>query len=76
MASTSEQFNLFSSIFQFLSLLLSFRKFLSLSEACRGKVMVACTKSQQRKKEESERLKGDREIRSSLLILDLNGSKL
>ena len=32
--------------------------------------MVAYTKPQQRKKEESERLRGE-EIRSSLLILDL-----
>ena len=36
--------------------------------------MVAYAKPQQRKKEESKRLKG--EIRSSLLILDLNDSKL
>ena len=36
--------------------------------------MVAYTKPQQRKKEESERLRG--EIRSSLLILDLKDGKL
>ena len=33
-------------------------------------------KAQQRKKEESERLRGEGEIRSSLLILDLKESKL
>ena len=33
--------------------------------------MVAYIKPQQRKKEESERLRGERAIRSSLLILDL-----
>ena len=33
--------------------------------------MVAYRKPQQRKKEGSERLTGDREIRSSLLIVDL-----
>ena len=33
--------------------------------------MVAYTKPQQRKKEESEMLRGEREIRSSLLKLDL-----
>ena len=38
--------------------------------------MVAYTKPQQRKKEESERLKGEREIRSYLLILDLKDGKL
>ena len=38
--------------------------------------MVAYTKPHQRKKEESERLRGEREIRSSLLILDLNDGKL
>ena len=38
--------------------------------------MVAYTMSQQRKKEESERLRGEREIRSSLLILDLKDGKL
>ena len=36
--------------------------------------MVAYTKPQQRKKEESERLRG--EFRSSLLILDLKDDKL
>ena len=38
--------------------------------------MVAYTVPQQRKKEESERLRGEREIRSSLLILDLKDDKL
>ena len=37
---------------------------------------MASTKPQKRKKEESERLRGDTEIRSSLLILDLEGGKL
>ena len=34
------------------------------------------TKPQQWKKEESEMLRGEREIRSSLLILDLKDAKL
>ena len=40
--------------------------------------MVAYTKPQQRKKEESERIRGERDIyiRSSLLILDLKDDKL
>ena len=38
--------------------------------------MLAYTKPQQREKEESERLRGEREIRSSLLILDLEDVKL
>ena len=38
--------------------------------------MVAFTKPQQRKKEESARLRGEREIRLSLLILDLKDGKL
>ena len=38
--------------------------------------MVAYTKPQQRKREESERLRGEREIRSSLLILDLKDGSL
>ena len=38
--------------------------------------MVAYTKPQRWKKEESERLRGEREIRSSLLILDLKDGKL
>ena len=38
--------------------------------------MVAYTKPQQRKKEESKQLRGEREIRSSLLILDLKDGKL
>ena len=38
--------------------------------------MVAYTKPQQRKEEETERLRGEREIRSSLLILDLKHGKL
>ena len=42
-----------------------------LSESCRGKAMMAYTKPQQRKKVETERLIGEREMRSGLLILDL-----
>ena len=38
--------------------------------------MVAYTKPQQKKKEESEKLRGEREIRSSILILDLKDGKL
>ena len=38
--------------------------------------MVAYTKPQHKKKEESEQLRGEREIRSSLLILDLKDGKL
>ena len=39
--------------------------------------MVAYTRPQQSKEEESERLRGERsEIRSSLLILDLKDGKL
>ena len=38
--------------------------------------MVTYTKPQQRKKEDSEKLRGEREIRSSLLILDLKDGKL
>ena len=40
--------------------------------------MVAYTKPQQRKKEESERLRGEREreARSSLLILELKADRL
>ena len=37
---------------------------------------MAYTNPQQRKKEESERLRGEREIRSSLLVLDLKDGKL
>ena len=37
---------------------------------------MSYTKSQQRKKEESEQLRGEREIRSSLLILDLKDGRL
>ena len=37
---------------------------------------MAYTKPQQRKKEESERLRGEREISSSLLTLDLTDGKL
>ena len=36
---------------------------------------MAYTKPQQRKEEESERLRGDREVRSSLSILDLKDGK-
>ena len=47
---------------------------------CCGKTMVAFTKPQHRKKEESEKLREERreerEIRSSLLILDLKDGKL
>ena len=53
-----------------------FRSEVLFSELCWGKVMVANKMSQQRKKEESERLRGEREIRSSLLILDLKDGKL
>ena len=38
--------------------------------------MAAYTEPQQRNKEESEKLRGEREIRSSLLILDLKEGKL
>ena len=38
--------------------------------------MVAYTKPQQRKKEECEKLRREREIRSSLLILDLQDDRL
>ena len=38
--------------------------------------MVAYTKPQQRKEEESEQLRGEKEIRSSLLIFDLKDGKL
>ena len=38
--------------------------------------MVAYAKPRQRKKEESEKLRGEREIRSSLLILDLKDGRL
>ena len=45
-----------------------------------GKTMAAFTKPQHRKKEESEKLREERreerEIRSSLLILDLKDGKL
>ena len=37
---------------------------------------MAYTKPQQRKKEESEQLRGEREMRSSPLILDLKDGKL
>ena len=45
------------------------------SELCWGKAMVAYTKPQQCKKAESERLRGEREVRSSLLTLDLKDGK-
>ena len=38
--------------------------------------MVVYTKPKQRNKEESERLREEKEIRSSLLILDLKDGKL
>ena len=38
--------------------------------------MLAYTKHQQRMKEESEKLRGEKEIRSSLLILDLKDGRL
>ena len=47
-----------------------------LSEVCWGKAMVVYVKPQQWKKEESERLRREREIRSSLLISDLKDGKL
>ena len=47
-----------------------------LSETYWEKTTVAFTKPQQRKKEESKKLSGEREIRSSLLILDLKGGEL
>ena len=37
---------------------------------------MAYTKPQQSKKEATEKLRGEREIRSSLLILDLKDGKL
>ena len=37
---------------------------------------MAYRKPQQRKKEESERIRGEREISSSLLILELKDGKL
>ena len=37
---------------------------------------MAYTKPQHRKKEESKQLGGEREIRSSLLVLDLKDGKL
>ena len=46
------------------------------SELCWGKAMVGYTKPQLRKKEESEKLRGEREIQSALLILDLKDGKL
>ena len=45
------------------------------SDLCGGKAVVAYAKPQQRKKEESERLRGEREIRPSLLILDLKDGR-
>ena len=47
-----------------------------LSELCWGEATVAYAKPQQRKKGSNERLRGEGEIRSSLLILDLKGCKL
>ena len=38
--------------------------------------MATYKKPQQRKKEENERLRGERETRSSLLILDLKDGRL
>ena len=46
------------------------------SELCWGKAVVAYTMPQQRKKEESKGLRGEREIRSSLFALDLKDGKL
>ena len=40
------------------------------------KTIVAYTKPQQLKKEEGKRLRGEREIKSSLSILDLKDGKL
>ena len=45
------------------------------SELCWGKAMVAYTMPQKRKKEESERLRGERD-QMKLLILDLKDGKL
>ena len=45
------------------------------SELCYGKDMVAYTKPQQMKKEESGKLRGEKEIGSSLLIIDLKEGK-
>ena len=46
---------------------------IELSELCWGKAMVAYTKPQQWRKENSERLRGEEmEIRSSLLIVELS----
>ena len=45
-------------------------------EWCWGKAMVAYKNPKQRKREKSERLRGEREIRSRLLILDLKDGKL
>ena len=42
-----------------------------LNELCWGKAMVVYTKPQKRKKEEGKRLRGEGEIRSSSLILNL-----
>ena len=42
------------------------------SEICWGKAMLAYTKPEQRKKEESERLREERKISSSSLVLGLN----
>ena len=38
--------------------------------------MVAYTKPQQRKEEESERLRGERDIRSSIFISDMKDGRL
>ena len=46
------------------------------SELCWEKATVAYTMPQQRKKEEIERLRGKREIRPSLFILDLKDGTL
>ena len=50
--------------------------FLFFCELSWGKAIVACTKPQQKRKEESERLREEREISSCLLILELKDGKL
>ena len=64
-------------IYQIIHVLIYIYTSFYFSELCWGKAMVAYRKSQQRrKKEKNERLRGEREIRSSLFILDLKDGKL
>ena len=51
-------------------------KFSLSSELCGEKAMVAYIRPQKRKKEEGEKLRREKEIRSSLLILDLKDGRL